>query len=215
MVRCRAALLALVAGCFSPRPPEGAPCESPGDCPSLQHCVLGRCSSSEAPPIDAAELPDAANDAAPIDAMPDATPLACTAAGLACGGTPVVFTCGGHCWVRCPSNVNWNTASQACAGWQGALGQIDDATEQGCVAMRSSGATWIGLRQDDAAAAPAQGWGWNSAAIPVVYSRWQPGTPDDQDGDEDRDEQCGKLQDNDTWDDVTCAAMSGFLCERS
>jgi hypothetical protein len=47
-----------------------------------------------------------------------------------------------------------------------------------------------------------------------MYMHWQSGKPDDADGRENHDEQCGKIQSDGTWDDVTCSAMSGFLCER-
>jgi len=211
----RAALLALAAGCYSPRVPEGVPCTSARDCPSPQRCVLGACTVHDAPepdamvPVDAAEI-----DAAPIDAPPDAPPLACTTTGLTCGGTATTFMCGGHCWVHCPTGATWPAASQACTGWLGALGEIDDPTEQSCVEARVNAATWIGLRQNDAATAPAQGWTWNTPATPVVYTHWQSGVPDDRDGRENHDEQCAKIQTDGTWDDVTCSAMTGFLCER-
>lgn len=215
MQRLCAAVLALVAGCYSPRAPEGAPCELARECPSPQTCVLGRCSLDDLP-VDAAVAIDAVEvDAAiPVDAPPDALVLPCTAAGLSCGGTATTFQCGGHCWVRCPSNASWNTASQACAGWQGALGKIDDATEQTCVAMRVNTNTWIGLRQNDAATAPAQDWWWNTAATPVVFTHWQQNVPDDDGGNEDLDEQCGKMQGDGFWDDVRCGDTTPFLCER-
>ena len=211
----RAALLVLAAGCYSPRVPEGVACDSTRDCPSPQRCVLRLCTLHDAPEPDAAIPIDAPDpDAAMIDAAPDAPALACTAAGLTCGATATTFMCGGHCWVHCPTGATWNAASQACTGWMGALGAIDDATEQTCVEGHVNAATWIGLRQSDAATAPAQGWNWNTPATPVVYTHWQSGVPDDQDGSEDHDEQCAKIQANGTWDDVTCNAMTGFLCER-
>src|SRR5262245_28996020 len=103
-------VLALAASCYSPRPPEGAPCASSRECPSPQHCVLGSCSLRDAPPVDAAEpdAPDAPDiDAAAIDAAPDAPMLACTIAGLSCGGNATTFTCGGHCWVHCTGGATW------------------------------------------------------------------------------------------------------------
>jgi hypothetical protein len=213
-MRLRAAVLVLVAGCYSPRPPEGAPCDVTRDCPSLQTCVLGRCTLDELPPNDAALPTDALDVDAMIDARPDAAPLPCTTVGLACGGTATTFECGGHCWVRCTSNVTWNTASQACTGWQGALGQIDDATEQGCVAMRNGTGTWVGLRQSDAATAVTSDWWWNTSATPVVYMNWQRGAPNDEDGNENFEEQCAEIQSDDTWDDVSCGSTMPFLCER-
>jgi hypothetical protein len=163
--------------------------------------------------------PDAAGDGpdidAAIDATPDAAPLPCEIAGLTCGNAPIVFMCGGHCWARCTSGATWNAASTACTGWRGALGQIDDDTEQTCVAMRLPGAPmWIGLRQSDNATTPDRDWFWNTASNAVVYTHWQSGKPDDSDGRENRAEQCGKIQANATWDDVVCNATTGFFCER-
>ena len=217
MDRRRAAVLVLVASCYSPRTPEGAPCRSTVECPSPQRCIVGRCSLHDAPEPDAAIEPDAAPpppvDAA-IDAPIDAAVLPCVTTGLSCAGTATPFMCGGHCWVRCTATLGWDRASQACAGWQGALGAIDDATEQSCVASRVSNNTWIGLRQDDMATAPAQGWNWNTPATPVGYTHWQSGVPDDQDGRENHDEQCAKMQSDGTWDDVACGTAYNFLCER-
>lgn len=212
IVRRCAALLGVLAGCYSPFVREGAPCESSDQCPSMQHCVLGSCSTREAPSIDArAPEPDAAIDAAlPIDAMR----LPCTAAGLACGGGgATTFMCGGDCWVRCTANVTRNSAKTACANWMGALGQIDDPTEETCVAMHVAVASWIGLVQSDAATTPGMGWTWNDAT-PVVYTHWSPGKPDDADNNESRDEQCADIRPDGTWDDDGCNQALDFFCER-
>ena len=104
-----AALLAVLAGCYSPIAQEGAPCESSDRCPAPQRCVVGRCSLREAPEVDASppEIPDASPDA-PVDAPPppiDAMRLPCNATGLSCSGTATTFTCGGNCWVMCTGNV--------------------------------------------------------------------------------------------------------------
>ncbi|TMQ23361.1 MAG: C-type lectin domain-containing protein [Deltaproteobacteria bacterium] len=209
MERTCAVLLTLAASCYSPRLNEGTPCASTADCPFPQRCVLGSCAQrvpaiDAALPVDAAESEDAAAaaiDAAAVDAAPDAMPLPCMTSGLTCGGTATTFPCGGHCWARCTGSATWTAASQACMGWQGALGEIDDATEQSCVAGHVSTATWIGLRQSDAATRPADGWGWNGSTTPLVYMHWQ--------------EQCGKIQSDGTWDDVSCTATTPFLCERN
>jgi hypothetical protein len=213
------ALFALFAGCYSPRAPEGAPCQSSLDCPTPQRCIVGHCSTHDAPEPDAALEPDAAPpvDAAidAVDASPDAAVLLCATTGLSCGGTATTFLCGGHCWVKCTANVGFVQASQACAGWMGALGAIETMAEQGCVEQRVSDNIWIGLRQDDAATAPAQGWNWNTPATPVVFTHWQAGgIPDDADGRENRNEQCAKMQGDGTWDDIQCGTALDFLCER-
>lgn len=204
-------LLAVLVGCYSPAPREGAPCDTTKQCPMPQRCVLGRCWLGDAPPIDASlERPDAPVDAAvPIDAMRPA----CSTAGLTCSGTPTMFTCGGNCWVRCPTSVSRDTARAACAGWTGGLGEINDATEQSCVATGSAAGTWIGLVQNSTATTPGTGWTWNGTT-PVIYTHWRSGKPDDADNNENGAEQCASMQLDGTWDDDDCSSPRSFLCER-
>src|SRR5262245_33484615 len=116
-------VLVLVAGCYAPQAGEGAPCVTSDQCPSRQRCSFGLCSLTDRDPPPA--------DAAP-DAPPDAAPLACTTDGLACPGTAIAFSCGSRCWVRCSTNVTHDVALVTCSGWQGTLGEIDDAAEQNC-----------------------------------------------------------------------------------
>jgi hypothetical protein len=175
----------------------------------VQSCVLGRCTAHA---VNDAAMPDADIDAA-IDARPDAAPLVCEVNGLACNGTPTTFQCGSHCWVHCPSGATWSTASTACTGWMGALGQIDNMLEQTCVTMYVSGSNWIGLRQLDTATMRDRDWYWNNPNVAVDFTHWDSGKPDDGDGRENHAEQCGKL-DGTTWDDASCSQINGFLCER-
>ena len=206
----RAVAFALLAGCYSPRLQEGAPCNSSDKCPTQQRCVLGSCRLHD-PPADA-EV-DAPEIDAVVDARPDAMVLPCTTTGLTCGSTATAFACGGHCWVYCPSSATWPSASQSCTGWQGALGQVDDAVEETCVISHITATSWIGLSQSDAATTPGMGWTWNGKT-PVVYTHWQSGKPDDGGGGEGGNEQCGKMQPDGQWDDATCAQGNRFLCER-
>jgi hypothetical protein len=212
-----AALLAVLAGCYSPLAQEGAPCESSDRCPSPQRCVVGQCSLRDAPAADASppEMPDAAPDAS-VDAPPppiDAARLPCSTAGLSCGGTATMFTCGGNCWVVCSGNVPRETARAACAGWMGVPGEINDATENGCVAPHVVSAAWVGLVQSPGAATPGAGWTWNGTT-PLTYTNWQSGKPDDGDNNESGAEQCGSIQANGTWDDNACNKSLDFFCER-
>src|SRR5215203_6665140 len=45
----------LVAGCFSPSPPTGVPCDVDTQCPSAQRCIAGACSNGEGAPVDASD----------------------------------------------------------------------------------------------------------------------------------------------------------------
>ena len=209
--RC-AALLGMLAGCYSPVAREGAPCDSSEQCPWSQHCVLGACSTREAPPIDASPPePDMAIDGPPIDMI---VRLPCITTGLNCGGGQAVqFPCGGNCWVRCTANVTRNMAKTACTNWMGVLGEINDATEQGCVEMKITAPSWIGLTQSGPATTPSMGWTWNDGAAPV-YTNWSPNKPDDADGVENGAEQCGDIRMDGTWDDDGCGQPLDFFCER-
>lgn len=213
-----AGLLGELAGCYTPRAlPEGSPCERTEQCPSPQLCVLGSCSLGE-PPADAPAPPSDARTDAPSDAAVDAMPLPCSTAGLSCSGTATMFTCGGHCWVRCSAAVARETGRAACAGWMGALGEIDDADEQTCVASHLGALTWIGLIQSDPANTPSTGWTWNGTTTPVTYTHWAAGQPDDGTsstaGPETGREQCGLLRTDGTWADDPCSNPRSFFCER-
>lgn len=210
------ALISALAGCYSaPFFPDGEPCDRPQQCPDPQRCVMGRCSLHDAPPVDAdpAPRPDAGMpDAPPVDAPP---PLPCVATGLGCSaGTATVFQCGTQCWVKCSAAVPRDFASTTCAGWSGALGEIDDATEETCVNAHIATATfWIGAIQGAGATTPADRWTWNGTAQ-MVYTDWATGKPDDADGVENGAEQCGAIRPGGTWDDDGCTAALPFFCRR-
>jgi hypothetical protein len=208
-----------LAGCYAPAAlPEGSPCERSEQCPVPQRCALGRCWQGE-PPSDAPASPADAAMEMPRDAAVDAMPLPCTTAGLSCGGGVTMFTCGGHCWVRCSAAVTREAGRTACAGWSGALGEIDDADEQTCVASHGGALMWIGLIQStDPANTPATGWSWNGTTNPVRYTDWAGDQPDDATsstaGPETGREQCALLRIDATWADDPCSNPRGFFCER-
>jgi hypothetical protein len=217
LIRILAAAMWLVgfAGCYNPSTvPEGAPCQRTEQCPESQLCVLGSCSLSAPPPPDARPpAPDAM-----IDALVDAMPLPCSTSGLSCtGGAVAMFLCGGNCWVRCSASVVREMARSACAGWSGALGEIDNQTEQDCVAPHLGGVTiWVGMIQNnDPGNTPSTGWTWNGIN-PVTYTDWAPGQPDDASSNfvEQGREQCMTLRIDGTWADDPCTNQRGFFCER-
>jgi hypothetical protein len=222
ILRILAAAMWLVgfAGCYNPSAlQDGAPCQRTEQCPESQECVLGSCSRSGPSPVDARPTPPP--DARMTDAMVDAMEVPCIADGLSCGGTPLPFKCGDQCWVKCTDPVSRATAETRCTGWTGALGEIDDATENGCVALKiSTAAFWLGAIQGAGAATPADKWTWNGDATRPVdqnhYNNWAAGKPDDADGNEDGMEQCGTIRPGGTWDDDGCTPQVGlgFFCRR-
>ncbi|HEX3475076.1 MAG TPA: C-type lectin domain-containing protein [Kofleriaceae bacterium] len=202
-----------LTGCYAPRAlPEGAPCERSEQCPESQQCVLGSCSLRAPPPTDAPAPPSDAPADAPIDAMP----LPCSTAGLSCNGTVTMFLCGANCWTRCSASVVRETARAACAGWMGALGEIDNQADQDCLNARIGGVLtiWVGMIQNnDPANTPSTGWTWNGVH-PVTYTNWAAGQPDDAGGGEKGAEQCMVLRTDGTWADDPCTNSRGFFCER-
>jgi hypothetical protein len=222
LVRGCVVILSVLVGCYSPSLREGAPCQTADECPTAQHCVAHRCSLSETPPPDAA--PVLPPDAPPPDGPPpDAMRPVCSTTGLACAvaGAITMFDCGGHCWVRCPSLVTHAAAVTACINWNGQLGEIDDATEDDCVAAHNNATRmWFGLVQDNAAATADMGWTWNGTGA-LNYKHWRVARPDDGNGGvEVHNEQCGSFETDGTYDDQPCVNLGGvpftlgFLCER-
>jgi hypothetical protein len=205
------------AGCYNPsRLQDGAPCERTEQCPESQECVAGSCSLSAPAPVDARPTPPP--DARMTDAMADAMVVPCIADGLSCGGTATPFMCGTQCWVKCTDTVSRATAETRCTGWTGALGEIDDAAENGCVAMKiGTAAFWFGAIQLNGAMTPDDKWTWNGDATQAMkYTNWATGKPDDADGNEDGMEQCGTIRPGGTWDDDSCnpPVGLGFFCRR-
>jgi lectin-like protein len=205
----------LVAACYVPVPPEGAPCQTDQECPTPQRCVANAC-STHARTIDAAVVVDTApaidTAVVPTDAPPDAM-LPCTNTGLDCPNGTVVIPCGTACYVLCKTAVAYSAAETSCHGWSGALAEIDDATQQQCLQQKLTGNTWVGLQQLDTATTPGDGWTWNGVK-PLTFTHWQNGTPNDADGNENHSEQCAKMQTDGTWDDVPCTDRYPFFCGR-
>ena len=203
--------LLLLAGCYAPHPAEGAPCTADPECPSPQRCVMGSCSlgaAGDAGPVDAAPSHDAP------DAPADAAALACGATGNVCGGGGLsIHSCAQRCWLVCDGVRTHDDAEKLCANWQGTLAELDDATEQACLAPDITTKTWIGLAQTAGANKPTESWTWGGTRS-VTFTRWQGGVPNDADGNENGDEQCGHIQPDGTWDDAGCGVPHAVACER-
>ena len=70
-------LVTLLAGCFAPSAPTGAPCDIDEHCPSAQRCIAGACGVAGAPAVDAPLEGDAApgdTDADGVSNMADNCP---------------------------------------------------------------------------------------------------------------------------------------------
>ena len=159
-------------------------------------------------------MPHDAPGDTPVDMPIDAPPLPCTTAGLTCGTGPTTFMCGATCFAKCGATVTQPAAQTRCQGWSGHLAEIFDATTNACVASHVGTASWIGLTQALTGMTPAADWSWNNT-IPLSYTNWAAGKPDDADGNENHQEQCGNINPNGTWDDTECNAVAlPFFCSR-
>jgi hypothetical protein len=157
---------------------------------------------------------DADLDTPRFDASSDAVALPCDLAEFACGVGAKVFMCGTTCYARCNASVNSAAAQTRCQAWSGRLGEIPDAETNACVTDGIAGRAWIGLAQSADATTPADGWTWNGTT-PVTFAGWHDGRPDDADGSENKQEQCGALDTDGTWDDTPCGFNGlAFVCQR-
>jgi hypothetical protein len=200
------AVLGLI-GCFSPHPPEGAPCASSEHCPPPQQCVMGTCQ------LDVSRDAAVQIDAPAPDAAIDAPMLPCDLTGFTCGTGAEVFMCGTQCFARCNALLTNAAASTRCQGWSGKLAEIPDAATNACVTAKIAALSWIGLTQSATATTPAAGWSWNNAT-PVTFTSWHAGQPDDADGVESHQEQCGTVATDGTWDDQACGFNGlAFVCQ--
>jgi hypothetical protein len=231
VVRYLVSWLGVVAGCYSPRLSEGAPCASDEYCPSPQRCVGGSCATSaaadapagddaavDAVPVDAVPVDAVPVDAVPVDAVPVDAPLPCTTDGLPSTCTnPMILMCGTACWVRCGNTASQTAATTACTAWSGRLLEIESAAEQSCAQTAYAGVTgWLGLIQMPNQASADAGWTWNGTR-PLrvdIFQNWLTGKPDDGTQGENNDEQCARMATNGTWDDVECGQPHRFACER-
>ncbi len=143
--------------------------------------------------------------------------------------------CGGG---MCAASVFWDHVYYLCAharkasdaagdcsglGAPTALASIDDPIEHAFLAQLSTNDAWIGLTQDPAATAPEGGWRWPDGSttygVPAMHGMapWDTNEPNDLDGTENHQEDCGVLlamARGDRFDDRGCDGMLPFLCER-
>lgn len=99
MHRVVAPALALIAACFSPDPPSGAPCAPDQRCPAPLACIAGTCRLPGAPtdgaPADGATAPDGSGPAPPDG------PLVCPPGfGKASSGACLLDVLDPHSWLE-------------------------------------------------------------------------------------------------------------------
>jgi hypothetical protein len=179
---------------------------------------------ADAPSIDAnGDAPDAGPiDAAPVDAEVDAPPTPVCPTNPIPGCTTVLLECGGStaCYGVCTSpSASHAGAESNCVTWGGHLASVATIDEQNCIAAVVQGLglddVWVGLRQTGGGG-PTSGWGWTDGTPYGAYTHWHSGQPDDNNGSENGQEDCGDLEAGWSWDwnDDQCNDPQAYVCER-
>jgi hypothetical protein len=95
------------------------------------------------------------------------------------------------------------------------------AEEHACVvamfqAQGLGGDVWMGLRQGNGQANPTAGWSYLDGTPYQGPMAWHAGQPDDYDGAESGQEQCGDMEMGWTWDwnDDGCNDQQAYVCEQ-
>jgi hypothetical protein len=132
----------------------------------------------------------------------------------ACDGRATVVRCTG----TAQEALDRATAVAACAAWGGTLASVRDATEENCLEsiVPIQGNAWIGLVQAAGAAMPADDWTWLDG-LPLGYTHWFSGEPNDADGIENDSEQCGMIYSpsiGSGWNDAECSKSLQIACSR-
>ncbi|HEY5926653.1 MAG TPA: C-type lectin domain-containing protein [Kofleriaceae bacterium] len=192
------AIVLLVACSFDPAAMTGAVDAPSSDAESSD--AMG--SDAETPPIDT-----------PAVACPTDLPASCTGVLFECNGSPT-------CYALCTSpGANHSTAESRCVAWGGHLASLATTPEQACAVAiftpRVSGDLWMGLLQSGGGG-PTANWSYLDGTPYAGTGSWHTGQPDDYQGDENGEEQCGDMELGWTWEwnDDGCGDVQGYVCER-
>ncbi|MDB4959805.1 MAG: macrophage mannose receptor 1 [Myxococcales bacterium] len=130
------------------------------------------------------------------------------------------LVCGGRCFAACEDSVGYSNALARCNQWGGTLASISSAADQPCVDQLLATVPadlWIGYVQTTPALAVDLGWSWLDGTPSTAYTNWSVSQPDDADGVEDGDEQCGEIFVVDhKRNDLICASANpvGMACSK-
>lgn len=151
--------------------------------------------------VDASPTSDTSNadDAAAIDAPPDATP---DASGL-CSEGDARTELAGACYSRFNTPRTYMEAAAACAAFDAHLVSLRTQNEADLIPLLATTSTWIGLSDRDSPGTYVWQTGETLAAL-----RWPSGEPSG-DGD------CVQAFANGNWDDTDCSTPKPYICERS
>ncbi|XP_061879749.1 collectin-12 isoform X1 [Entelurus aequoreus] len=118
------------------------------------------------------------------------------------------------CYFFSPASqkLNYDEASMFCSTRESHLLIVNNDEEQVFVsnAVTGKGSFWLGLtdRQEENV------WKWVDGSTPV-YTKWNPGQPDNWTRGHAHGEDCGGIKNNGNWNDYYCTERIGFICERA
>jgi hypothetical protein len=203
----------LAAGCYTPQLADCADtCSHSQLCPDGLSCLDGFCRTDGAAgtcparpgmvdaPLQQIDAPLAGD--APVGCPPVPVVQGCTLAGPA----PVEP----YCFAACAAKTGTLAQAFVVGTWH--IAKIDDATEEAAaMTATNSQLAWIGLTQPAGQATPMAGWGWVGGGA-LTYTAWGAMQPDDANGSENNEQNCGALGGM-GWGDEACADSHVFLIE--
>jgi brevican len=130
----------------------------------------------------------------------DVAAASCTAPG------EFLDASGLHCYWRGEPALGWTAAQQSCRSWGGQLVSIDSREEDDFLAEQLQVNFWTGANDR-----LAEGRMRNSAGLPLVFTNWNSGQPDDSQG---REDCVVKRETTGGWNDLPCNSALAYVCER-
>lgn len=196
MVRALLITAVLAAGCYEPTFEDcTTTCSTSNLCPDGLTCTDGYCRTAGA----------SGSCEGNMSACPPMPPLECNSAS----GKLEPPNCFAVCEMTGSAGAARNFTKNT---WH--LAVLDTPDKQAAARATVGGATvWIALLQQSNQASPATGWQWmrNGAAQPLgAMADWQTDQPDDADGTESNQQNCGALSAS-GWLDDDCATGHTFL----
>ena len=204
-------ILAALSGCYTPQLSDCATtCGASQLCPDGLSCVAGFCRTDGAGgACTSAGHPDAAKQ---IDASIDTPAAACPPVPVAQGCTlvgpqPVMPTC----MVACAAQSGTQAQAFVVGTWH--IASITSAAEQSAAITATNGQlAWIGLTQPANQTTPMMGWTFIGIPGPPTFAGWAGGQPDDANGVENNEQNCGALGPV-GWGDEPCSDARPFVIE--
>lgn len=158
-------------------------------------------------------LPEASADADAVTPFPEQS--AALATTDRCAPAPAAqSTSGNTVYYRYSANKSWDAAKADCEAMGGRLAvPMSSADNEAIHSINGGLLLHIGFRQSSGQTQPGAGWLTVEGDTPT-YTNWNSGEPNDGDRYENGNQNCGRMWDIGTWDDVSCtSSASPYVCE--